>query len=566
MYTAYFGLFESPFSIAPDPLYLYMSEHHREALAHLQYGIKIDGGFVLLTGEVGAGKTTLCRSLLEQLPEDVDIAYILNPKVSVIELLETICDELHIERPEEVSVKKLVDRINSRLLEANARGRKTVLIIDEAQNLSIEVLEQLRLLTNLETNRYKLLKIVLLGQPELLQILNRVEMRQLSQRITARCHLGPLDVGDVGAYIRHRLEIAGCKHPLFPESLNKPLWQLTGGIPRLINLVCDRALLGAYARERKQVDKSILQQAAREVLGELSPQGTGTRVALAVGLAVVALVFFAVGFWSWRPQSLATVPPSSVTLLSPAATVATPPVESEATLVAKKPTETAVVTETIVEVPEKPQKEVDVLPQTWPGEFAAARNMDEAFADLAGLWGLNPPDGNLDYCAYAQENGLDCLARRDSLEKLRTMNRPAILTLYGDDGEPFHVVMAGLDSDRALFIAGEERHELALAAIASRWFGEYLLLWQRPQLQQEFLRPGQAGDSVKWLAKTLQGLGLYEATGRERRLEGSLLGAFKHFQFSNGLTPDGILGPMSLIHLNTAGNQTGPRLDQRRAS
>ena len=213
MYTAYFGLYESPFSIAPDPLYLYMSEHHREALAHLQYGIKIDGGFVLLTGEVGAGKTTLCRSLLEQLPEDVDIAYILNPKVSVIELLETICDELHIERPEEVSIKKLVDRINTRLLDANARGRKTVLIIDEAQNLSIEVLEQLRLLTNLETNRYKLLKIVLLGQPELLQILNRMEMRQLSQRITARCHLGPLDAADVGAYVRHRLEIAGCKHP-----------------------------------------------------------------------------------------------------------------------------------------------------------------------------------------------------------------------------------------------------------------------------------------------------------------------------------------------------------------
>ncbi len=568
MYTAYFGLYESPFSIAPDPLYLYMSEHHREALAHLQYGIKIDGGFVLLTGEVGAGKTTLCRSLLEQLPEDVDIAYILNPKVSVIELLETICDELHIERPEEVSIKKLVDRINTRLLDANARGRKTVLIIDEAQNLSIEVLEQLRLLTNLETNRYKLLKIVLLGQPELLQILNRMEMRQLSQRITARCHLGPLDAADVGAYVRHRLEIAGCKHPLFPESLNKTLWQLTGGIPRLINLVCDRALLGAYARERKQVDKTILHQAAREVLGERRPQGMGTRLALAAGLVAVAVIFFAAGFWLWQPQSTATAttPPSSITLPPPTATEAAPPGESAAAPVAQKLPETTTVTETVVEVPEKIQEEVEILPQSWPSDFAAVRSMDEAFADLAGLWGLNPPDGDVDYCAYAHENGLDCLARRDSLEKLRTMNRPAILTLYGDDGEPFHVVMAGLGSDRALFIAGDQQHELALTSIASRWFGEYLLLWQRPPLQQEFLRPGEAGESVKWLARTLQELGLYEATGREKRLEGSLLGAFKHFQFSNGLTPDGILGPMSLIHLNTAGNQTGPRLDPRGTS
>jgi general secretion pathway protein A len=343
---------------------------------------------------------------------------------------------------------------------------------------------------------------------------------------------------------------------------------LTGGIPRLINLVCDRALLGAYARERKQVDKTILHQAAREVLGELRPQGTGTRVVLAAGLAAVAVVFFAAGFWLLQPQSsaTATAPPSSSIHPTQAAAVATPTEESELALVVQKPSEATTVAKTAAEAPEKPQDEVEILPQSWPSDFAAARSMDEAFADLAGLWGLSPPDGDVDYCAYAHENGLECLARRDSLEKLRTMNRPAILTLYGDDGEPFHVVMAGLGSDRAQFIAGEEQHELALAAIASRWFGEYLLLWQRPPLQQEFLRPGEAGESVKWLARTLQGLGLYEATGREKRLEGSLLGAFKHFQFSNGLTPDGILGPMTLIHLNTAGNQTGPRLDPRGTS
>ncbi len=306
MYTAYFNLNESPFSIAPDPLYLYMSDHHREALAHLKYGVKSDGGFVLLTGEVGAGKTTLCRSLLEQLPENVVIAYVLNPKVSVIELLETICDELHIERPEQGSIKQLVDRLNSYLLEANAQGRKTVLIIDEAQNLSIDVLEQLRLLTNLETNRYKLLQIVLLGQPELLQILNRQEMRQLSQRVTARCHLGSLDADEIGAYIRHRLNIAGCDRPLFPEALNKTIWQLTGGIPRLINLVCDRALLGAYVLERQEVDNAILQQAAREVLGEQNPRAKGNNPGLTVALACLVLLLLAAGFWSWKTSLFAT--------------------------------------------------------------------------------------------------------------------------------------------------------------------------------------------------------------------------------------------------------------------
>ncbi|MGK2907705.1 MAG: AAA family ATPase [Desulfuromonadales bacterium] len=552
MYTSYFGLNENPFSIAPDPLYLYMSEHHREALAHLKYGIKSDGGFVLLTGEVGAGKTTLCRSLLEQLPDNVVVAYILNPKVSVIELLETICDELHVERPNQGSIKQLVDRLNIYLLDANAHGRKTVLIIDEAQNLAIEVLEQLRLLTNLETNRYKLLQIVLLGQPELLQILNRQEMRQLSQRVTARCHLGALDVDEIAAYVRHRLNIAGCNRPLFPENLSRTLWRLTGGIPRLINLVCDRALLGAYVLERQQVDSKILSQAAREVLGDRPPQRDGKRAAMAVGIACLVLFLLGVGFWAWQPSLFATLsslPEVQTDQSAPsrdAITIELPP----AAAVIDAATEVADVTD-------------EVLPQTWPMDFATDQGMQQAFADLAGLWGLPDLDGRSDYCAFALESGLSCLSRKDSLETLRNMNRPAMLTLYDDEGAPFQVVMAELGHDRALFISGDRRYELALAAIASRWFGEYLLLWQRPDIQRELLQPGRMGDSVGWLAKSLQDLGLYEVTGREVRLEGSLLGAFKHFQFSNDLTPDGILGPITLIHINTARNLAGPRLYPR---
>ena len=552
MYTSYFGLNENPFSIAPDPLYLYMSEHHREALAHLKYGVKSDGGFVLLTGEVGAGKTTLCRSLLEQLPENVVVAYVLNPKVSVIELLETICDELRIDRPEQGSIKQLVDRLNVYLLEANAQGRKTVLIIDEAQNLSIDVLEQLRLLTNLETNRYKLLQIVLLGQPELLQILNRQEMRQLSQRVTARCHLGALDAAEIDAYVRHRLNIAGCNRPLFPAPLGKLLWQLTGGIPRLINLVCDRALLGAYVLERQQVDSKILRQAAAEVLGDYEPQRPIKGVVLAAGLMVLALLMFTAGYWSWKTSLFATI--GSTSAVETAQSVPIPP-----TVITEQPMSPAVVAESL----ESLDVVDDLLPQTWPLDFATGQDMQKAFADLAVLWGLSNFEGRSDYFQYALESGLNCLSRKDSLETLRNMNRPAILTLYDDDGAPFHVVMARLEKDKATFVADDHHYELALAAIASRWFGEYFLLWQRPPIQRELLKPGKSGDSVGWLAESLEELGLYEMTGREVRLEGPLLGAFKHFQFRNGLTPDGLLGPMSLIHLNSARNLPGPRLSTR---
>lgn len=549
MYTSYFGLNENPFSIAPDPLYLYMSEHHREALAHLQYGINVAGGFVLLTGEVGAGKTTLCRSLLEKLPECVDVAFVLNPKVSVNELLETICDELHIDRPEQCSIKMLVDRLNIYLLEANARGCKTVLIIDEAQNLSIDVLEQLRLLTNLETNRYKLLQIVLLGQPELLNILNRQDMRQLSQRVTARCHLGPLGAEEIGPYVQHRLQVAGCNRQLFPESLSKTLWQLTGGIPRLINLICDRALLGAYVLERKQVDNKILRQAAHEALGSPQVQTGGNRATMAAGLACIALLLLMFGFWSWKTSSFATI--GQVSWLE-----TNPSERRQMAVMAEKTPETAV----------KQERNLDEsLLTTWPKDFAMSQSMDNAFDDLVGLWGFSPSD-RADFCSYAIENGLSCLLRKDSLETLRNINRPAILTLYDDNGTPFHVVMVSLGHDRARFIDGETQYDMALSVLTSRWFGEYLLLWKRPPLQRALLKPGGAGDSVGWLAETLQELGLYAATGKEGRLQGSLLRAFKEFQFSNDLTPDGVLGAMTLIHLNTARNLTGPRLHPRGAS
>lgn len=288
MYKKYFGIRKAPFSIAPDPRYLFMSEQHREALAHLLYGVKNNGGFVLLTGEVGTGKTTICRCLLEQLPKNCDIAYVIHPKISAIELLATICDEFRISYPKRATTKIFLDRINAYLLEAHANRRKALLIIDEAQNLSDEVLEQVRLLTNLETNERKLLQIILIGQPELRDKLARPEMRQLSQRIVARCHLGPLSKAEVAPYVNHRLAVAGIRTELFsPKSLSI-LFKLSGGIPRIINAICDRALLGAFVQEKKRIEKSTLVKAAVEVLGK--PAHSPRRVLMyAAGLVLLAV-------------------------------------------------------------------------------------------------------------------------------------------------------------------------------------------------------------------------------------------------------------------------------------
>ena len=269
MYPKYFGLKEPSFSIAPDPHYLFLSEQHKEALAHLLYGAGESGGFVLLTGEVGTGKTTVCRAFLEQLPEGVDVALIVNPAMTANELLHNICDEFRIPVPEgERSVKLLVDRLNRFLLEAHANGRRPMLLIDEAQNLRPKVMEQVRLLTNLETTKHKLLQIFLVGQPELRLMLEREGLRQINQRITARCHLRPLRPAETADYIRHRVAVAGVDRPLFTAAAVRRIHQVSGGVPRVVNILCDRALLGACVSRSNQVTPAIVAKAAREVQGE----------------------------------------------------------------------------------------------------------------------------------------------------------------------------------------------------------------------------------------------------------------------------------------------------------
>ncbi|MFO1288814.1 MAG: AAA family ATPase [Rubrivivax sp.] len=307
MYAEFFGLSKDPFSIAPDPRFLFMSEKHREALAHLLYGVGGGGGFVLLTGEIGAGKTTVCRAFLEQIPRHCDVAYIFNPKLTVTELLQSVCEEFHVALSEPAlagaadaqaaagkpaaatTVKTYVDAINRFLLAAHAAGRSAVLIIDEAQSLAPDVLEQLRLLTNLETHERKLLQIILIGQPELRDMLASPGLEQLAQRVIARCHLGALTAGETVRYVQHRLAVAGAAGgtsvPFEPEAMSR-LFQLTGGVPRRINLLAGRAMLGAYAHGRNQVDKAMVEQAAREVFDVR--RGGGARAAAARAAGVEA--------------------------------------------------------------------------------------------------------------------------------------------------------------------------------------------------------------------------------------------------------------------------------------
>jgi general secretion pathway protein A len=272
MYTAFFGLNIQPFSIAPNPDFMYLGNRHTEALAHLRYGLGDAGGFVLLTGEVGTGKTTVSRCLLAELPANTQVAFILNPTLSELELLAAICDELKIRyKKTDASLKLLTDKITNKLQKNHQAGINTILIIDEAQHLQPAVLEQLRLLTNLETNTKKLLQVILIGQPELQQLLQRQDLRQLAQRITARYHLMPLTLPEVKYYVEHRLQVAGCSRPVFTDAALKKLFEFSGGIPRLLNLLCDRALLGGYSQQKALVDGKLIELAAGEILAIKAP-------------------------------------------------------------------------------------------------------------------------------------------------------------------------------------------------------------------------------------------------------------------------------------------------------
>lgn len=540
MYCAYFGLGENPFAITPDPRYLYLSKRHREALAHLLFGIGAGGGFVQLTGEIGMGKTTLCRGLLEQLPDDVDVALILNPRVTALELVASICDELHIAYPADTdSLKRLIDALNGYLLDAHARGRRTVLIIDEAQNLSTEVLEQVRLLTNLETTQQKLLQIILIGQPELKQLLEREDLRQLAQRITARYHLSALAGDETCAYITHRLQVAGLQRRLFTRASLRRVHRLSGGIPRLINVICDRAMLGAYAVGRQTITAAMVAKAAREVFAT-APWWRRRNVrtwfaltAVLVGASAVAWVY---------------VPWQSVHALRPAAGMA--PVKqasSKPPPAAPTPIPAAANSATVL---------------AWLHKVGAdAGAEDSAFAALFAAVGLNYAAATGPPCDRAPRLGWRCLTRTGTWNTLRNYQTPALVMLKDPAGQAYAVLAAPLSEGKVRLEANKQTQEFPLAAVDPLWLGEYTLLWQPPPIQATELIPGMHGNDVRWLRERLDAVQGPSAPPLDPVFfDDELRDRVRRFQRSHGLQDDGIVGTQTLIDLVLARPGSGVAL------
>jgi general secretion pathway protein A len=536
MYLSYFGLAEAPFSIAPDPRYLYMSQRHQEALAHLLYGVDAGGGFVLLTGEVGAGKTTVCRCFLEQIPASCDVAYIFNPKLTVAELLSTICVEYGIDVPSgntsvpgNISNKVYIDCINTYLLAAHAKGRHTVLIIDEAQNLSADVLEQLRLLTNLETNQRKLLQIILLGQPELAEMLSRPELRQLAQRIIARYHLGPLGKQEVAAYVQHRLEVSGATRQLFPAALMGSLYRMSRGIPRVINVLCDRALLGAYSQSKDRVDRATLKQAAYEVFHNPAAQRRSLLRPLLAGLLLASTALAAALYQRMEPNTI--------------------PAKIEDKTVAPKP---------IATLP-------DVL--EWPAARPIADSEKLAYAALFKMWGAEYriSDKVGDECKQARAAGLRCMTGRGWLGDLRRLDLPAVLQMRDKQGQEFSATLTGLDDKSATFAIGGENRKVALGVLAAQWSGHYTLLWRKPPAASKKLRLGDYGPDIKWLNSQFAQLDgkTSDAAGKEL-FDEEMERRVKQFQIDQGLSPDGRVGPRTMLHLIAATDATAPKLIQEK--
>ncbi|MGB2259629.1 MAG: AAA family ATPase [Porticoccaceae bacterium] len=519
IYLKHFGLAREPFSIVPDPGFLYPSNHHRQAVAHLKYGLDREGGFILLTGEVGTGKTTLTRTMLKRLPAHVRVAYVLNSKLKVTDALASICHELGIELPSTrgLSFSKIcIDALNQDLLQAHAEGKKTLIVIEEAQNLSAEVLETLRLLSNLETHTHKLLHILLVGQPELLEILAQKELRQLNQRVVSRFHLLPLVKDDLANYVNHRLHRAGAKRPIFDRACMATLFKLTNGVPRLINLVCQHSLLAAYSTEARQVTPKLVKQAAAEILG----RSTSLHPILQQWRYwVLPLVLIAASglFYVMQPPI--------------------PVVEGSAT---KSP------------VPSASVKAADTAPIN-------------PYSALFDLWSVEVGEvySEEEAEALASRNGLRVeQIKNASLADLQVINRPGIIRLKDQNGylksallsqiNPFGVILRSPNSE-----------QLDIQSFVDNWSGTFVYLWRPPQ-QIDSLKLGDIDpQAVAWLQSKLAAVDIdAEVIISAGRYSQAIADQVLSFQRQQNLKADGVVGRETLLRLNQLTEQGIPLLNK----
>ena len=524
MYLSFFGLSEKPFAITPNPRYLYMSERHAEALAHLMYGLNEAGGFIQLTGEVGTGKTTVVRTLLEQLPQHADVAVILNPRLSPAELLLTICEELGIFLSEasSTSLKDLVDVLNSRLLATHAKGRKVVVIIDEAQNLLPETLEQVRLLTNLETATHKLLQIILIGQPELRDLLARNDLRQLAQRITGRFHLTPLSSDDTAAYIRHRMQVAGATREIFTERALQAVHRASRGIPRLINIICDRALLGAYTRGEYEIGPALISEASKEIDGESTRYTHWKWAAIAAGgITIAALIALKLWPASPAPEPVKPQVSQSSSSASSAAAILTAPVALDAGQALQ--------------------------------QYATSTGTDNALTTLFALWGAHYESGGARSCQQASAQGLECVFQKGSWDLLRSLNRPAILHLSDDQGAAHQAVIIALDTASAQLMLDKQIVTVTTASLSRYWNGDYLLLWRPKIKDQKVLSVGMRSNDVLWLRAALARLKAEALPAKaSSEFDDALMASLADFQRAHRLHADGVAGLQTQVALDSA--------------
>lgn len=547
MYLSYFSLAERPFSIAPDPHYLYMSNRHKEAMAHLTYGLSQGGCFIVLSGEVGTGKTTLCRNLLTDLPDNVDVALILNANINEQELLQTLCDELKIKYRDSATQKQLLDLLNAYLLASFADNRHTVLIIDEAQLLSRNVLEQIRLLTNLETTKSKLLQIILIGQPELNEVLQRNDLRQLAQRVTARYHLGPLDRSEIADYVNFRLAVAGCKQPLFSRQALNKLHRLSGGIPRKINVLADHALLAAYANTQAMVDSKCVQAAAKEVFIDADAGQTRFNRLFAKpwwGLAMAIIVLNVALWWFFAPnRTVAT--DASVTVSSPAESsssntadpangaqdtndssevslttiIKSDDIEPGSVQIADEflddiePSEDAAsasdvlgsrapITNLLPAAPRQPSYDVDSEFGALLDTSADVTGRISALRSLAFAWDVElSPELIEAPCRELARAGVQC-TDADSWAQLLRFNRPAVLVL-DQRGQLHRVIVFDIEAGAARVLVGETVQSVSVGELAARWARSATVLWRPSQVGSGLLQLGDESSQVPLLRANL---------------------------------------------------------------
>ena len=537
MYYRYFGLQEAPFSIAVNPRYLFMSARHRDALAHLLYGVGQGGGFILLTGQVGTGKTTINRSLLEQLPDNTDIALVLNPALNAIELLATVCDELGIQYTEdEQTLKKLTDKLHHYLLENFAQGRNTVLLIDEAQHLQFDVLEQIRLLTNLETNTKNLLQSILVGQPELQTLLAKPELSQLAQRITARYQLKPLNLAETEAYIRHRLQVAGlpASQRLFKPKVIDYIFKISGGVPRIINVLCDRMLLGCYGKNKSIVDMEIAKQAAEEVIGdepELKPlTNNNYKSILAISAVLIAVSLLAA--WQWHlinshKNLLATTPTTANTLEK----------------LASNDNQNNTIEAEAVEA-QNPSNQPIKTSRAW------YNNQKDAIAALLNHLGLQH-EATLLACSPPPTSALRCENLQvDSWQALQKFDHPVVLSLISPGKTKGFAVLIAINQQQATLLFDDVTETIPLEKLGLRWTGDLALIWQAPPAYSAPLSRGDSNLTVRWLAQQFAALDQQSEPLTDTDFSENLAQRIMIFQRNHQLIDDGVVGLKTILKLN----------------